>query len=512
MDLTNTSSFRQYLRRDRQIAWLIKISIPVTVILLTIFKYFYPRAGFLNGDSYIYLQTAVYNYNINFYPVGYSKFLRIFNTLTTNDTALVAFQYFLLQASSLYLLFTFFYYCRPGKWVRYALVAFTLFNPAYLYISNYVSSDAVFMSLSFIWFGQLIELTREVTVRRIVWHSLVIFIAFTVRYNALYYPFISALAIFLSGARWQIRTAGILAIAIPALLFVQFTSSSYKSFTGTRQFTPFTGWQLANNALYAYRSVTFRDTASMPARFAELDALVRHYFDTTRDLRTHPTEMLQANTMYMWDFRSPLQVYMKNRFKNDSVSSPFKKWSLVGPLYGEYGKWLMRRYPATFAGHFLWMNALKFYAPPLEFLDSYNSGLDSVRAIAVGWFQYNSYKVSTKFRTLDVSTLNFYPIMSGMINIIFLASILGLLTLNGFKSITTFNNILLLVAVFWGANFAFSVFSSPVTLRYQLFPLMVSTYMMLVVVDLIYQQYMQLSNKKVAQQMVKPNTIIKVGT
>ena len=80
---------------------LFRAAAAAVVAQFVIFKCLYPFAGFINADSYVYLQAAFLNLDINNYPVGYSKFLRVFSTLTRSDTALVAFQYAAIQAGGL---------------------------------------------------------------------------------------------------------------------------------------------------------------------------------------------------------------------------------------------------------------------------------------------------------------------------------------------------------------------------------------------------------------------------
>src|SRR6185437_160786 len=115
----------------------IRAALTATVVQFVAFKLFYPRAGFINGDSYVYLQSAMYNSDINTYPVGYSKFLRIFSAFTRSDTALVAFQYLAIQAGILALLFTLFDLYSPGKRTRWLMFAFGILDPVFLYLANY---------------------------------------------------------------------------------------------------------------------------------------------------------------------------------------------------------------------------------------------------------------------------------------------------------------------------------------------------------------------------------------
>jgi hypothetical protein len=423
--------FKQYLFRDktnRRFAFVAAIGI---LLQFCIFKHFYPMIGFINGDSYSYLGAAMGNTQINTYPVGYSKFLRIFNTLTTSDTALVAFQYLFIQLSALYFLFTLFYFYRPARATKIILFAFVLFNPIFLYIANYVLSDAIFIPLSLTWFTLLIWTVNRPTKRNIILNALVLFLAFTVRYNALYYPLIAVLALFLTRQRFLVRLGGIALGLVLIGLFVWHTTNTYVNQTGTRVFTPFTGWQTANNAMYAYRFVQSKDTTVVPANLRSLDKAVRTYFDTTKDLRRFPWEQLEASTVYMWSPNTPLPWYKESVFKKKPKTNEIRKWATVAPLYAEYGFFLIRQYPLAFAKHYLLPNAIKYYAPPVEFLDSYNMGIDSINPMAQAFFNLPDKKVRTAFHDLKVNILDYYPILSGSITVIFLLSLLAFSLLQG---------------------------------------------------------------------------------
>lgn len=456
---------------NRAILWIAGLA---TLMQFVIFKCLYPQAGFINGDSYVYLQSAFWNMTINTYPIGYSRFLRLFSVFTDSDTALVAFQYLLMQAAGLGLTFTLLFFYRPGKLASAILFIFTVCNPVFLYLANYISSDAFFLALSLCWFTLLIWLIERPAWRVLVWQVIVLFVAFTVRYNAMYYPAITAIALLLSGRRADVgmKLAGIFASFLVIAGFMAFTSGQYKKLTGIREFSPFSGWQLANNAMYAYRYVDSSHRKPVPDRFRALDRMVCTYFDSSRDLRTHPTELLLANTYYLWDRRSPLRLYMLEQFKNkDTAAKELKKWATMGPLYGDYGAWLIRQYPSTFVRFYVYPNALKYYIPPVEFLDSYNMGIDTIAQMGRQWFGYKSKKVRTAFKNLKVNILDFYPIFAGTLNVLFLFCFAFFGLLKGFRDNRSAHT-LILTGIFWLANFAFSVFASPIALRFQVFPLM----------------------------------------
>jgi hypothetical protein len=480
---TTAATFRAWLSADRLNNKLLWGAAAAITIQFTIFKCYYPYASFINGDSYTYLASAYYNSDINTYPIGYSKFLRLFSTFTRSDTALVAFQYLAIQASAFWLLCTLTNIFHPRRLAKALSHTLIICNPVFLYISNYVSSDAIFLAISLIWFNLLLNIIRSPNTTLLIGQSLTLFLAFTIRYNALYYPIAAVLALLLTPLPQRTKFVAIGANFLLIGLFIAYQSDRYAKLSGIRQFTPFSGWQLANNALYAYRYVDSAGVKPPPPEFQALDRAVRHYFDTTRDPYRHPEEMIQASTVYMWDAHSPLQQFMQLQTKSDSTATNFKRWALMGQLYGDYGRYLIRRYPTAYFNYYLLPNALKYYAPPGEFLLQYNMGRDTVASIASTWFRYPSQKVKPKNGDFNVHLLDFMPVFAAIANIVFLLASAGLALLSGPQANPARRTALILALALWMVNFGFSVVASPVTLRYQLFSFLVFSSFACLLVD-----------------------------
>lgn len=468
------STLNDFIFKHPKNKWFVRIGVVAIILQFIAFKLLYPFASFINGDSYVYLETAYHNLIVNTYPVGYSKFLRLFSVFTHSDTALVLFQFLFLHASTLALLFTIFYFYEPLRLTRVLLFVVMIANPVYLYLANYISSDAFFLSLSLIWFTLLIWIMNKPTDKLILINAIILFLAFTVRYNALFYPIVGCAALLLSRRKILMN---IMAFALSLLLigfFIQVARIKYKEISGKSQFTPFTGWQIANNALYAYRYIDSAQRKDVPIALRPLDKMVRHYFDTSRDVRTHPIESMMASTVYMWDPRSPLSIYMNSQFKNDTTASELKKWAVVAPVMRSYGDFLIKSYPKEFARFYLIPNAIKYYVPPVEFLGQYSTGVDSVHFIAKAWFDYRSNKITCHFKDFNVRVLNYYPIMVGTLNVVLVLSIISFIILKGYRYDSRLARGMTLVSILWAVNFGFSVFASPIALRFQLFPIIVS--------------------------------------
>lgn len=480
-------SFKEFIlnsRDNRKLLWMAGIGI---IILFTVFKYFYPFPNFIHDDSFVYIQMAAQNANIETFPVGYPRFLRLFSVFSDSATALTAFQYLFIQSSALFLLFTLFYFYKPGKVMQKVLLCFIILNPLSLYLANLVSTDAIFLGLSLTWFALLLWIVNKPSTKVIIAHSLVLFVAFTFRYNALIYPVIAVAAFAISSLPIKKKMIGIIAGFLLCGLFISYTGNKYKQLTGSWQFSPFSGWQLANNAMYIYRYVDSAQRKPVPGRFNVLDNMIRTYFDSTRDVRRFPFEALKANTAYMWSRHLPLMVHMEKQFAEDSTISSFKKWALMGPLYGDYGSFIIKQYPMKFAEHFLWPNAQNYYAPSVEFLGQYNDGRDSIAAIAQQWFRYKNREVKTRLDNAEAYTLDFYPILTGVMNVLFLCALICFALLDGFRGNMQFRKVVLMAAVVWIMNAGFTIFASPAALRFQSFQIILATISSLLLIDWMLQ-------------------------
>jgi hypothetical protein len=268
-------------------------------------------------------------------------------------------------------------------------------------------------------------------------------------------------------------------------LFIWHTGNQYKALTGTWQYSPFSGWQLANNAMYAYRYVDSAHRNSVPGKFKVLDNWIREYYDSTRDIKKHPQESMMASTVYMWDPRTPLRKYRDWCFRKDSMAPELKKWASMGPVYKDYGLYIIKQYPWKFIRYFLWPNAQKYYAPPVEFLENYNSGKHNVPIVVQEWFHYKSSRVTTRTKDLKAWPLDFFPILSGVTNVVMLFGLMTFFSLGGFRQNNILKKSIILVATTWLLNAGFTIFASSAALRFQSFPIVLSTVFASLLVDWI---------------------------
>ncbi|GGB24050.1 NAD(P)/FAD-dependent oxidoreductase [Puia dinghuensis] len=501
--VTPDLSFRTFLFENKQnklYLWLAAIAI---IIQFSLFKYWYPFPSFIHGDSFIYLDMARDNKDIDTLPIGYPRFLRLFSVFSNSDTALVTFQYLLIQCSALFLLFTIFYFYKPGKSIQRLLLAFIVLNPLFLHLANLVSSDALFLALSCTWFSLIIWIINRPSTRIIVLHALILSYAFTVRYNALIYPLLSAVAFGLSQLSIRKKILGLCLSVLLCSLFILYTGNRYKQLTGTWQFSPFSGWQMAGNALVAYRFVDSADHNKAPRQFESIDNMIRRFYATSR----LPDGVLASSSFYMWARGMPLQRYMQRRFAGDTSADTLRKWASMGPFYTSYSGYLIRTYPIHYLRYFLWPNASNYYAPPVEYLEYYNGGEDYVDKNAQTWFGYRAQKIKSRFEDSRVYILSFYPILTGIVNVLFFCGLLCYLLLSGYRDKSPFPKLMAIAATIWLLNAGFAIFASPAALRFQAFPVILTTVFAVLVIDWMVQQM----KAQVKQKMEGVNTPFSKG-
>jgi hypothetical protein len=414
------------------------------------------------------LDAATTNAAIHVWPIGYSRFLQLLHAFTSSDTALVFVQHILLEAGALYLTFTLLYIFKPSKTVANSLLFFIFVNPLLLWISNYVSSDALFAALSLVWSAQLLWILYRPKPYDMWLQVLTLFFAFTVRYNALYYPFVAAVVLLHSRISWSLKIAS---IGLSVLLiggFIWHSSNKYQNLTGDRQFSAFSGWQIASNALFMYSHIDNHNDIPTP-QFEMLHQITCKHIDSLKYLKSRPDSIL--GIYYLWDKKAPLQKYMEIKYSVGINSAMhFKEWASLSKFYATYGTYLIRQHPFSYVKYYILPNIVNYYVPPVEILNHYNIEGDHVRSLAQIWFEYPNTRI-TGF-SKETKILKWHSILVTLVNCLFLYSAVMFIALKKYKQADCpFKIGFILVVGIWLANFSFSILASPIVLRYQLFPM-----------------------------------------
>jgi hypothetical protein len=238
-----TQPFKRWLVEDKENKWLFRFSLLVMIVSFGWLKFVYPYPNFLQPDSQWYVDAALKNDFINYWPIGYSKFLRLVSVFSRSHLILIVLQYLLLMTSVLYLLFTIRYLLPSGKWLFRILFAISIINPLIPHIANIVSSDALFASLSLVWFTQLLWINFQPGWRLLLFHAVILSLAFAVRFSAIWYPFISITAILLATIPKRNKWLGLASIVTGLLFFIGCTEYEYQKRTSTTQYAAFGKWQ-----------------------------------------------------------------------------------------------------------------------------------------------------------------------------------------------------------------------------------------------------------------------------
>ncbi|MVT44715.1 hypothetical protein GO495_29245 [Chitinophaga oryziterrae] len=293
--------------------------------------------------------------------------------------------------------------------------------------------------------------------------------AFTVRYNALYYPIISILVILLMQESIKTKIFLILMLLTPISLFVIYTIRTYKANTGITQFSTFGGWQIASNALFMYAHIPSPGATPIPKEFKELHDITIKHIDSLKHVKQRPDNEL--GIYYLWDDNAPLKLYMAQKYAHDTI--PYlRQWALVPPLYKKYGLWLISKYPIGYARYYLLPNLRNYCYPPTEFLAIDNIYTDTVEPAAVNWFRYKTNKVTARSKDRKIIFTELFPPILTIINLTFFLTFIFFIFSRKFRLVDPYyRKTVIIVALVWISNLIFSVFASPIVLRYQLFSL-----------------------------------------
>lgn len=476
----STASFRHFVMIENKVYCLIVLSL--MLLQFFIFKLLYPFPDFFS-DSYSYIMAADLHFNVNIWPIGYSRFLALFHWFSHSGFALICFQYLAYAFSSLYFYLTITYFYPTGKNTRIFLCLFLFFNPLFLYLANYVTSDMLFVSMSIVWLTQLIWILHRPKLYQVIVQALLMFIMFTFRYNAMIYPLISAGVFLLSKQKAWVKVLGILFGPALILPFIIWSSQAAKVMTGTAQFPPILGgWQWGNNALYM-RGFIREDSNAFPTpQTAELDRIARRFFN----LPARPQDQLAdyVANFFIREPQAPLKQYMARHYRPRTEYDYVAAWGKSAVVFDQYGKFLIKRHPWAFARYYLLVNAKNYFIPPLEKLEIYNLGEDEMWLEGQNWFQYSSPRVWCISKELQGTVLALFPIFFLIVNIYYTIILYLFIRRGGFRKTSKITKYTIwVITTFLALNATFSIFANIIVIRYQIFPMLVFLFFAMLLTD-----------------------------
>jgi len=279
-------------------------------------------------------------------------------------------------------------------------------------------------------------------------------------------------------------------IGLPLMLIIPFiihTRNVAYQMTGTRQFSLFTGWRLANNALYMYE---YSDTTkNLSETGKELDKLsIWFYGIVPKDFRDDYL-LTNPGNFFIQHPLSPLKLYTRSHYAiNDDYSSVIA-WGKASPIFEEFGKYLIKNNPTAYFHAFMIPNTRNYFLPHLEKLEIYNLGQDAVDSIAKDWFHYKSTKVVVASKKAQGVILYIFPYLFLILNFYLFTYLIVLWLWEKYKLLSPESMRLLLVAGgLLIANFLFCVSATIIVFRYQFFPMLISLPLTLLLREWLKQQ------------------------
>lgn len=482
---------RAFSRKTRLAGWVkehktILLTSSILLILqFILFKIIYPFPNFL-PESTSYIEAAKNHQPLNSWPIAYSKFLFIFHFLSHFHLLLVLFQYFFLELNILFFLFTISEAFDLNKKATSILFILNVCNPVILHISNFISSDSLFVGLSLCWFSLLMQLINKPRKTTFFLHVLVLILAFSLRYFALYYPLISIATILFLKMKASVKVSGISLIVFCISGYFFITVKKYQKYTNTTQFSSFGGWQLAANALYGYAHSPLDSLDQVPPEFRPLHKVVNEHMMWLNTFRERPDAYISI--YYQWNDHAPLKYYMSINYSGDSTTGDFQRYAVMGKLYGSYGYWLIRRHPINYLRYFAIPNFIDYYAPDTEFMGSYNMGFDSVSNITMKWFDLKTARVYNRLHSKTILEIHPYTIFFPIVNVIFIVSLLFTLSAKLIRQNLYARQIVRLTVAVWSSTILFGSLSAYVILRYEIFPFIITLTFSIVMLALLLRE------------------------
>lgn len=479
---------------SRQVRIYLLTAAGISLLLFVIFKYYYPYPNMVM-DSYEYLNAAVLHWQVNCYPIGYSKFLELFLSFSNSSILLVWIQYIFLEVSCALLFITIVYFFKPSKLIQFIILAFLFCNPLFLFSSNFIMSDVLYTTISILWLTQLIWIIGRSRPFMIWINAMLLLLAYATRSNSVFYPLLSSIFIILSSLRPRLKMTAILLEIVFIGGFIQYTRIEMKELTGIRQFSPVGGWHIANNALYTYSHTYLEDKSPVPEKFSPLDSIVRNYFDHTK----HHVEVLEFDRLngyggyYLDDRTSPLFQYMYWKYGHDTDLLSYRKWGPMGQLCAEYGTYLIQQHPLDFLHYYVMPNTARYLWPPTEVFETYTPFFlrpDDFGVMAAKYLQLKTLTINIKLINLRTSVISYYPMIFGFLNIFMILAVINLVLFRGPKNTNKINlSILSCVISLFLLNFIFSVTAASIVLRYEQFILIILFVFDALLGEIIYKLY-----------------------
>ena len=456
-------SFLQFIL-SKPNRWYLLTGLAAGIVYFIILRMLYPIPS-CYSDSFTYLQVAQDNTEVSFRPVEYSKIINLFKGFSASDVALIFGQYFSNVLANLLLFFTSIYFFSFRSVNKLLLFALLVFNPLYVLYSNYILTDAFFCACTVAWFVALIWMIRKPRWYYTVAQLLLLLILFKLRYNAIVFPVITALALYMSRQKavYKFVSLGISILLIVAMVI--YTTNIVERDTGIRTFSAFSGWQMANNAMHIIRYQK-ADTTATDEATKNLSVFINRFQDTTKER----FDSVNAISAYMWNNRSPLKAYIPVYAQEEGYQTYFLTWTALGGVYSNWGRSIIFSHPGAYVKHFVLPNTKAYWVPDLEAYADYFTKTDTLPVRMQQFYRYPSRKVGPQHEWVYDITFKPWPYLFPFLNAAFLLTAIAWFATRRYKKEKPLTNQWLLCFLFfYVVNFFFIVLLAPSVFRYHVF-------------------------------------------
>lgn len=459
-------SFCHFVFREKANRRYVLIGLLSSIVYLTILRLLFPFPSFY-ADSYTYIDSALDHTIVSYRPIGYSEFIRFFHYITSSDIALIAAQYLVSIIANMFLFFTcVFLFPLPHK-LKATLFVLLIFNPLYLLSANYVLSDSFFCSFTVAWFTTLIWVIYSPNALNMLGQFALVILLFKLRYNALLFPLFTLLALFFSKQKlWS--KVGISLLTFGTLWFIQDKiSDETEETTGTRTFSAFSGWQMANNAMHILRHIP-ADTTDFNEEEQDINHFILNYFDDldSSDIRSQE----EVTAAYIWSNESPLKKHLYYYGPKTGYRNYFESWTALGPIYNQFGEKVISQQPLAYCRYFVWPNLRRYFFPVMEAYSLYNEGRDTADRSATTYFEYPDNKTKVSHAAIHVQLLAPWEYIFPFLNFLYIITSVLYLVSGFYKQQSRlFNQVLLLLGCFYLGNLLFVSAVAPNVFRYHVF-------------------------------------------
>lgn len=464
---TRNVTFTFFIKSHTSIFFIV-FSFFVSTITFIILRHFFHTAN-LYHDSLAYLQNAQLNSSVSFRPIAYSKIISFFKAISDSDISIILAQFYANYFANIFLFLTTLYFFpvrKIGQWLLFILL---FLNPLYFSCSNYILSDAFFCSLIVIWFCLLLW---SIVLPKWYFFALQIAVlvpAFYLRYHGIIFPIISLVCIVWFSNVSLIKKAVVAFINIACFVFIIIiTTNNNKRTVGINAFSAFSGWQIANNAMFIVENnpscIDGILESDKDSDLIEAANFIKHYYDTS----LQPLKETVPSGIFIWDTKSPLRSYHKFYVISHHLTDAQGE-QVLGPVFKKFGTSVIKRNPYRYLKNFILPNFKLYLKSRMEALAMYNLDADKIPAIAAGYYKYENTTVPAlprhRFKLLT-SPFRYVFFLS---NALFIAISIAYFKILGYEKESLFTKIILTFSTIFFINLIFVTVLVPSAFRYQIF-------------------------------------------